>query len=79
MRSVLTISLPQRQAQKVKQQARRRGFETLSHYFRFLVESDQDLISEAELLKISKEAEADYRAGKLKHYRSIDEVLEYGG
>ncbi len=66
MRSILSVSLPQSQVKTFKQRAVKRGFSTMSSYVRFLMEQDDDLITESQLLKMAEKAKQDYRAGKLK-------------
>ncbi len=76
MRSILTVSLTTKEVQAIKQKTKKRGFETVSSYLRFLVdEDDGTLISEAELLRRATKAEKDYATGKLTAYTSLKEVL----
>lgn len=71
MRSVVTISLPPREAKVLKKRAVDFGFASLSQYFRFLIDLDEGLISQQELLAAAREAEKDYTAGKLKKASSL--------
>ena len=76
MRSILTVSLPHEDVKTIKQKAKKRGFETVSSYLRFLVDEDDGaLISEGELLRRANKGKEDYYAGKLKSYTSLKEVL----
>jgi len=75
MRQVLSLSFPEKMTKEVKCLAKRRGFDSLSSYFKYLVELDKDLISEAELLSSIKEARRDYREGKSIKAKSIAELL----
>lgn len=71
MRSVVTISLPPREAQALKKRAVNFGFVSLSAYFRFLINLDEGLISQRELLDAAHEAENDYKANRLKKAGSL--------
>lgn len=75
MRAVVTLSLPKTQAVLLKKNAARYGFESVSEYVRTLIDQDKDLISEKELVVMTKEAEQDYRRGRLKAYTSVRELL----
>ena len=75
MRKIVNISLPQATAQVVKSRARKRGFASTSEYMRFLIDQDDNLISADDLLAMSKKADRDYRAGKLKKLDSLAELL----
>ena len=75
MRTVLNLSLPPKTAQVIKRQAKKRGFTTTSEYLRFLLSLDTELISADELLRMSRQADRDYRAGKLKKFSSLAKFL----
>jgi len=71
MRSIVTISLPPREAQALKKRAANFGFASLSAYFRFLMNLDEGLISQRELLDAAREAENDYKTNRLKKTGSL--------
>lgn len=75
MRSTLTISLPETQLEELKQKAKKHGFISISEYFRFLGNLDEGLISKEELLKFVKQAERDYKKGKLKKARPLADFI----
>ena len=75
MRSVINISLPAKTAGVVKKRAKNRGFSNTSEYLRFLLDLDDELISPTELLAMSKRADQEYRAGKLKKLKSLSGLL----
>ena len=75
MRQVLSLSFPEKMTKEVKNLAKRRGFDSLSSYIKYLVELDKELISETELLASVKEARREYRAGKAVKAKSIAELL----
>lgn len=62
-------------AATVKKRVQKYGFASLSEYIRFLLELDEELISPAELLAMSKRADREYKAGKLKKLSSLEELL----
>ncbi len=75
MRQVISLSLPGKQATKVKSLARQRGYKSVSNYIHYLIQSDAELISEAELLRSVKKARSEYRQGKVIRANSLDELL----
>lgn len=77
MRTTISIAVTPREVEKTKRLARKRGFPTVSGYFRFLLaQDDVDLISEAELIRRSKEAGRLHKRGKLIAAKSMSELLE---
>ena len=50
--------------EKIKTLSKRRGFTTINDYIKYLIELDQDLISETELLSSICEAEKEYKEGE---------------
>lgn len=75
MRQVISLSLPAKTAKKIKETSKQRGFKSVSGYVQSLIEEDQDLISEAELLKIIEEGEKDHREGKTMVLKSLADLL----
>ena len=75
MRQVLSLSLPAKSTKKIKTLSKRRGFDTVSSYIKYLIDLDQDLISEEELLDSVNEAREDYKIGKIETARSIADLL----
>lgn len=77
MRTTISIAVTPREVEKTKRLARKRGFPTVSGYFRFLLaQDDVDLISEAELIRRSAEADRLRRGGKLIAAKSMSELLD---
>jgi len=76
MRTIMNLSMPTETADVIKKRAQKRGFASTSSYIRYLVESDEELISEKELLQISKQADKDYKAGKLKKLTSLKDLVK---
>lgn len=74
MREIITISLPAKTRQMLKKRLKKRGFKGASEYVRYLLEQDEDVISQDELLVMAKKAEKDYKDGKLKSYRSLADI-----
>ncbi|MBL7022286.1 hypothetical protein ISR92_03155 [Patescibacteria group bacterium] len=75
MRNVLSISLQNRQLDKIKTSAKKRGFGTVSSYIKFLVDEDNDLISAKDLRKIADKAQQDYNTGRVIKAKSISDLL----
>ncbi len=75
MRNIVSISLQNRQLNKIKESAKKRGFGTVSSYIKFLVEEDSDLISAKDLRKIADKAQQDYNAGRVIKAKSINDLL----
>lgn len=75
MRQVLSLSLPRQVGREVKILAERRGFASVSGYFKYLIDSDRDLIGEAELLKSIKAARKEYKSGKMATAKSMAALL----
>lgn len=75
MRQILSLSLPQQASEKIKTLSKKRGFASVSSYIKYLIESDQDLISDIELLNSVREARKEYKTGKTIKTKSIAEVL----
>jgi len=76
MREVLTLSLPQSTTKIIKKRVEERGFSTVSGYIQYLLDSDDELISAKELLKMSKKAERDYRQGKTYKLKSAMDLMK---
>lgn len=75
MRQILSISLPEKVAQKIKTLSKKRGYPSVSQYIHNLIELDQNLITETELLESVDEARKEYAAGKTLKANSIADVL----
>ena len=74
MRSIITVSLPKNVAGTLKKRAKTFGFASLSEYFRYLVSLDDGLITQDELLAASREAEREYKAGRLERRASLADL-----
>ncbi|MFH0840615.1 MAG: hypothetical protein V1865_01335 [bacterium] len=79
MRQVLSLSLPDQATKEIKDLSKKRGFESVSGYIKYLVDLDKDLISEKELLLDVKQAEKDYEEGKGIKANSLTEALNLYG
>ena len=75
MRQVLSLSLPQQTTKDIKKSAKQRGFESVSSYIKYLVDSDKDLISETELLSSIKSARKEYKEGKSIKAKSLADLV----
>lgn len=74
MRSVLTISLPAETKKEVEKRARIARKST-SRYILDTLEMVDQMISEDELLAMSKEAERNYKLGKTKVLKSLKDLI----
>jgi len=76
MRSVINISLPEDKAKVIKNRAKKAGFASVSSYVRSLLALDEGLISSEELLEMSRQAEREYKRGKLIKAKSLASLLK---
>lgn len=75
MRQVLSLSLPTTDVRQVKILAKKRGYNSVSSYVKYLLKADKDLISETELLKTIREARKEYRVGKSIKAKSLADLV----
>jgi len=75
MRSVLSISLPEETKKEIQRRAKKAN-KTTSEYIIQIIQLEKSLISEDELLKMSKDAEKDYKAGKTKKLKSLSDLMK---
>jgi Arc/MetJ-type ribon-helix-helix transcriptional regulator len=75
MRQALSISLSKEIIEDVKTTAEKRGFASVSDYIKQLIQEDKDLISADQLLSYVKEAEKEYRSGKMATANSLADLL----
>ena len=75
MRQVLSVSLPKQTTKEIKTLSKKRGFDTVSGYIKYLIELDQDLISDTELLKSVHEARKEYKEGRAIKAKSMKYLL----
>ncbi|MSR85178.1 hypothetical protein EXS71_01940 [Candidatus Uhrbacteria bacterium] len=75
MRQVLSISLPATEVRRIRTIAKRQGHRSMSAYVHHLLKTDQDIMSDTELLKRVREARKEYRAGKAIKARSMADLL----
>ena len=75
MRKILSVSLPARVAEKIKNLSKQRGFDSVSGYIQHLIDIDEDLISADDLLTAAKEAKKEYSDGTLVSAKSMLDLL----
>ncbi|OGH69454.1 MAG: hypothetical protein A2754_00880 [Candidatus Magasanikbacteria bacterium RIFCSPHIGHO2_01_FULL_47_8] len=75
MRQVLSLSLPATDVRQIKNITKKRGYSSVSSYIKYLFKEDSDLISEAELLKTTRAARKEYRAGKSVKAKSLADLV----
>ena len=76
MRQVLSLSLPQGATKEIKSLSKKRGFDSVSAYVKYLITLDKDLISEAELLEDIRLGQKEYKQGKTVVAKSMAELLK---
>lgn len=75
MRQILSISLPKKEVEKIKNLAKKRGYQNFSAYISHLITVDADLITEKQILMARDEARKEYRAGKAVKVKSLADLL----
>ncbi|MBU4421959.1 hypothetical protein KKB41_03315 [Patescibacteria group bacterium] len=76
MRQVLSLSLPQSATKEIKILSKKRGFDSVSAYVKYLITLDKDLISEKELLEDIELGQKEYKQGKTVTAKSMAELLK---
>jgi len=66
--------MPETKKKEVEKRAAKLGL-GVSKYILHCVELEKDVISEDELVRNSKKAMADYKAGKLKKVKSLKDLI----
>ncbi len=74
MRSVLSISLPECKKQYIKERAKKAN-KSISSYILYIIDIEEQLISENELVKMSKKSEKDYKTGKTTRLDSLANLM----
>ena len=74
MRSVLTISIPEEKKKIITRRAKKAG-KTVSAYVISVLELEEKLISEDELVEMSREAMEEHKAGKTKVLKSFKDLM----
>lgn len=75
MRQVLSLSLPAVDVKQIKLLTKKRGYNSVSSYIKYLFKEDNDLISEAELLRTARLSRQEYRAGKTIKAKSLADLV----
>ena len=75
MRQVLSVSLPARSTKQIKALSKKRGFDSVSSYIKYLIDLDKDLISSEELWNSVQEARKEYQTGKAIKAKSVKDLL----
>ena len=75
MRKVLSLSLPETTAKKIKTLSKQRAYKSVSSYVKYLVEMDEELISEKELLQTIKQSRTEYKKGQTVTAQSMADLL----
>jgi len=63
MRKIITISLNEEEEKKVRESIKKKGFSSMSSYFKHLIATEEDMISEEELLQDAKDSIEEYKKG----------------
>jgi len=75
MIKVLSISLPSAVLEDIKNKSKKRHFESVSSYVKYLFSLDNDLISENELLNTIKSSRSEYQKGESISADSLSDLL----
>ena len=75
MRSVLSISLSEKDKKKVMARAKKAG-KSVSSYILYTLNLEENLVSEDDLVRMSKKAKKDYKEGKTKELNSLADLLD---
>ena len=75
MRQVISVSLPMADVRQMKSLAKKRGYNSVSSYVKYLFKADEDLISEIELLKTVRAARKEYLNGKAIQAKSMADLV----
>jgi len=63
MRKVVTISLSEEEEKSVRESVKRKGFSSVSSYFKYLIATEEGMISEEELIQDAKDSIEGYKKG----------------
>lgn len=74
MRDILNISLPPEKKKEIQKRAKM-SKKSISAYILYTFELEKSLIQKDELIKMAKQAEKDYRAGKAKELKSLADLI----
>lgn len=75
MRKVLTISITPEVEKEIRDNSKKRGFNSISSYFKYLISLDEDLISKEELICDAKDSIEEYKKGDSIRANSIKDLL----
>ncbi|MEK7102070.1 MAG: hypothetical protein AAB912_00375 [Patescibacteria group bacterium] len=75
MRNIISLSLPASATRFVEYQTKKRGFPSKSAYLRYLIDLEQDTITEGDVARYVEEALREHRAGKTKKLRSLRDLM----
>jgi len=75
MRKILSISLPSETLEDIKEKSKKRNFDSVSSYIKYLFSLDNDLISEDELLENIKSSRKEYEKGESISADSLSDLL----
>ncbi len=75
MRQILSLSMSENIAKEMKQNAKQKGFASVSAYIKYLFYLDKDLISEKDLSDSIKLARDEYDKGETIKAKSIADLI----
>lgn len=75
MRETVSISLGKVTRTDLQARAKKRGFQSLSTYVNYLIQTDEDVISEEETLNIIHRSQKEYRDGDVVYAASMADLL----
>lgn len=75
MKKFLPISLTSELEKEIKEKAKKRGFDSVSSYFKYLISLDEGLVSKEDLIADAKESIEEYEKGDSIRAKSIKDLL----
>mgnify|MGYP001571611395 FL=1 len=76
MRQIISLSLPENLVKKLKNRIKQSDFASISEYFKYLFEADNDnAISDKELMAAIMESREEYKNGKTIKADSLADLL----
>jgi Arc/MetJ-type ribon-helix-helix transcriptional regulator len=75
MRKIITISLDEEEEKRMRETVKKKGFPSVSSYFKHLIAIEEDMISEEELIRDVKGSIEEYKKGDSVRADSIKDLI----